>query len=686
MSFQRKKVATTLAYLLGAGGAMSVSAAYAQAVNPDVPSSTRPDIRVEVTGSNIKRVEAEGALPVQVITRSEIEREGIQTVEALISRLSANSSIGGIAMAASEGGFNVGYSSASLRGLGSSRTLVLLNGHRLSNTAFSGTSVDLNAIPLSAVERVEVLTDGASAIYGSDAIAGVINFILRKDFTGAEATAYYGDSEHGGGGAQNYNVAAGWGDLAKDKFNVFGTVDYKKLDRLKAAQREFSKTAYLPFATGGPLDRTSGNGIPGNVFLPAIQDTKSPAAPGCLPPFSFPTADFPNNCQFDFSSTIDTLPDQEQWNVFGSARWQFLPDHQAFIDASWSQNKTTTRISPAPVSSATLLSGEPVLTSPGSPFYPTDFAIANGVNGEPLEVFWRSLELGPRTDSIKTEQTRIVGGVQGLLFGWDYSAAVNWSQSKAEDSWPSGWSFGSQLLPILNSGQINLFGFNTPDAVNLLRSSQVTGKVTEAKGTSTDVEVKASRDVWQLPAGPLALAWGGNYRREEYEYIASDAVQSGDVLGLGGSTPTLAPVNRNVWSVFTEVNIPIVKSLEASVAVRYDDYEDVGNTTNPKFSVRWQPTREILLRASAGTGFRAPSLIELYQPFQFGATGNQYDDPLRCPSTGSPRDCNTQFTTRGGEIPTSSPNARNSGAPVSSLNRLRVCRLAPTTGTSRSRT
>ena len=193
MKFKRNKVATALACLLGAGGVVSLPTAFAQAVNPDVPSSTRPpapDIRVEVTGSNIKRLEGEGALPVQVITRQEIEQQGIQTAMGVVERLSSNSSIGGLNLQGSEGATGVGYAAASLRGLGSARTLVLLNGRRLANTAFSGTSVDINSIPLSAIERVEVLTDGASAIYGTDAIGGVINFILRKDFTGVEASAY----------------------------------------------------------------------------------------------------------------------------------------------------------------------------------------------------------------------------------------------------------------------------------------------------------------------------------------------------------------------------------------------------------------------------------------------------------------------------------------------------------------
>src|SRR4051812_23309595 len=155
MKFEKKRVAVALAGAFGVGGA---------ALIVGVPAFAA-DVRVDVTGSNIKRLESEGALPVQVITREDIDRQGIQSAAQLVERLSANSSIGGLNLAGSEGGTNVGYASASLRGLGSSRTLVLMNGRRIANTAFSGASVDINSIPLSAIERVEVLTDGASAIY-----------------------------------------------------------------------------------------------------------------------------------------------------------------------------------------------------------------------------------------------------------------------------------------------------------------------------------------------------------------------------------------------------------------------------------------------------------------------------------------------------------------------------------------
>jgi iron complex outermembrane receptor protein len=175
---------------------------------------------------------------VTVITRAQLESEGIQTAFEAMERLSANSSIGGLNSQGAIGATGTGFSSASLRGLGGTRTLVLMNGRRLANTSFNGGMVDINSIPISAIERIEVLTDGASAIYGTDAIAGVINFILRKDFTGVEAYAYYGDSEQGGGKTERYSGTLGWGELARDKFNVFATFDYTKIEEIHAAQRE----------------------------------------------------------------------------------------------------------------------------------------------------------------------------------------------------------------------------------------------------------------------------------------------------------------------------------------------------------------------------------------------------------------------------------------------------------------
>jgi len=201
--------------------------------------------RIEITGSNIKRVQDEGAVPVQIITRKDIDRRGITSVEELMMTISANgtgadnlSSNVGIQLGTTDRNNN-GNSSANLRGLGASSTLVLLNGRRISNHGAKGNAVDLNSIPFSAIERVEILKDGASAIYGTDAIGGVINFILRKDFKGVELSASTDITQHGGGDHHRLGILAGWGDLAKDRFNVMGALSYDRQEVLNGSQRSF---------------------------------------------------------------------------------------------------------------------------------------------------------------------------------------------------------------------------------------------------------------------------------------------------------------------------------------------------------------------------------------------------------------------------------------------------------------
>jgi len=242
MKFQRKKVATALAYVLGASGAVTLLAGPAQAA----------DIKVEVTGSNIKRIEGEGALPVQVIGREEIAKSGATNAMEIMNLISANNSAGNVSVGNVIGATTFSNQTASLRGLGGQSTLVLVNGKRLGTFAGGITGaegVNLSAIPFAAIERVEVLKDGASAIYGSDAVGGVINFIMRQDFTGIDATAWYGAPTRSNPGASDHNgdqyqlmATAGYGDLAKDKYNAFISVNYNQQNALDQFSRNFSMT------------------------------------------------------------------------------------------------------------------------------------------------------------------------------------------------------------------------------------------------------------------------------------------------------------------------------------------------------------------------------------------------------------------------------------------------------------
>ena len=253
MRAQRRKITEGLALLAGGTSLLTLGPAFGQAANPDAtaaPPTGAPDIRIEVTGTNIKRVENEGALPVTVITRRDIERSGATTTMELLQQVSSNASLNAVTIPNSVGAVTFSAQTASLRGLGGGRTLVLLNGHRIDS--FAGElpgvqGVNLSAIPVQAIERVEILKDGASAVYGSDAIGGVINFITRSDYRGAEATAFYGTPTRGGGGDQwQASGTLGFGDLDKDRWNVFLSAQYNEQKKLDQVDRDFSRSSYRP--------------------------------------------------------------------------------------------------------------------------------------------------------------------------------------------------------------------------------------------------------------------------------------------------------------------------------------------------------------------------------------------------------------------------------------------------------
>jgi iron complex outermembrane recepter protein len=286
-------LAVALAYALGIGGGATliVGTAYGQ----DQQGQPRGTVKVEVTGSNIPRIQGETALPVQIITRDDIQKTGAVTTEDLLRTVAIAVQGNTNTVAASSAGSTAsGVSSASLRGLGSQRTLVLINGRRIpgGGVITDAVSVDVNMIPLSAIERVEVLKDGASAIYGSDAIAGVINFILRHDYKGVEASATYGDSEHGGARQKIAVGTVGWGDLATDRWNVMVTAKYEKDEALFGRQRGFAKSGINVDANN---DTTSGNTFPANFkAVDGSFGTVNPGAPNnCAPsvlaPFFPPT-------------------------------------------------------------------------------------------------------------------------------------------------------------------------------------------------------------------------------------------------------------------------------------------------------------------------------------------------------------------------------------------------------------
>lgn len=645
--------------------------------------------RVEITGSSIKRIDAETALPVQVLTRDDIQRTGAVSVEQLMQTISASASSGAQMASGASGATTGGISSVSLRGLTSLRTLVLVNGRRVAPYGVGFTndsvSVDVNSIPLAAIERVEILKDGASAVYGSDAIAGVVNFILRKDFKGTDLSAELGGSTRSKGGTGRASVTWGMGNLAQDRYNFMLVGSVAKEGALFGRDRDFAARA---FNVEHGSDTTSGNTFPANIAaVDGSFGSRNPtASTNCRSPYSFkPPADLgynPQVCRFDPASMVSLLPEIERASLFASAKFALSPNLEAFVEASYNRNKQRTVIQPVPISDQFTIPSNNVLANtapynlyttkpsstiiltPSSAYYPTDYVkVLTGGATPDLFVRYRAGVNGDRDFTDISEAPRFTAGLRGSAMGWDFDTAFLHSQSKVREQIADGYPIYSKILPLLNSGTVNFFGDSTAAVNEQLRATNFVGDAFVAKSSLTSFTGKASRDLAQLPGGPLALALGAELRRESYNFSPSLALSQGDISGYGGNFAAVDR-SRNVTSMFGELAIPIVKSLDADVAVRYDRYQGVGNSITPKASLRWQPTPIVLVRGSIGKGFRAPSLGDLYTPRTDGVSQTGLTDPLRCVTTEDGiKDCDTQFGTVNGGNPNLKPE-RSTNATV----------------------
>jgi iron complex outermembrane receptor protein len=563
---------------------------------------------------------------VQVITREEIARSGAITVAEIMSQVSANL-IGrtDVPYNSAVGNSQAGLSSANLRGLGDASTLVLLNGRRAANYAANGGAVNLNFIPVAAIDRIEILKDGASAIYGADAMAGVVNFILRKEFAGVLLSGYGGETQHGGGAQKQATLAAGYGDLEADRYNVFVVANYQKDDVLHARDRPFSRTGYRPEEGA---DNTNLETFPANIRSPTLLNPE--LASGCAPPVTIP---IPGTlrCGHDTLAVINTIPPVERTSVLGAATWQINPDIQLFAQALYSYNRYVLTRNQAPTT---------LVYPAGGPFYPTEFAATHGIGGN-LTVLYRTVPLGPITDDARNDALHVVVGAQGWLASWNYDAAWIYSENTQTYSGIRGRVSSRRLSDAFASGLINPFGQSGPEGDALLASTEAPGEVYHNKGTTNSLEIKASRELYELPAGALAIAVGAEARREQLSINFSPEQTSGDIIG--STTAQSTSGGRSVGAVFVEASIPFAQTLEMQLAARYDHYSDFGGTTNPKVAIRWQPIASLLFRSSYGTGFRAPTVPDLYTPLTSGLTRNRYNDPARCGQTHLPTDCNATF-------------------------------------------
>ena len=553
--------------------------------------------RVEITGSNIKRIGNEGPLPVEVITRADIERKGVTSTNDLLRSLTYMSSYNDELISNSPN--TTGSSSAGFRGLSGDQTVVLLNGRRLANYGFDGAFVNLNTIPLGAIQRVEVLKDGAAAIYGADAIGGVINFITRKDYKGIELTGSYGLSSRGDSMEAAAGITAGFGQLDADRFNVLVNLNYMKRDPLTNLERDRTSSAdYRRFGGGNQLSTfaPSGNFVDPTTKLqspftpcpdPKLVVTPSPRTPG---------AAGSSSCLFDFAPYRTTLYSTERLGGLAAGRLKVSENLQVFGEFLFARSDSFASAAPAP-GNFSLPVGHPANTF-----------------GEPLSVRGRPLQAGPRTTDNTSDATRLLAGVEGTAFGFDYNVAVGQAKNKATNV-DGGYFLLDKMNAAITNKTFNPFSLTNPQSViDAIKSSD--SRVGET--TNTFFDAKLSGELFQIGGGVAAFAAGLVLGKEEIADVPGPNTQAGNVFGSIQQSPVVA--SRKLTALYAELSVPFTKSIEAQFAVRTDRYEGGINSTTPKVAIRFQPMKEVLLRASYSEGFKMPSLRD-----QFGGANGSAD-------------------------------------------------------------
>ncbi|HEU4818906.1 TonB-dependent receptor [Janthinobacterium sp.] len=598
--------------------------------------------RVEVTGSSIKRVAKEGALPVQVISFDQIEKQGITTTEQLVRTLSANGTgadnmtSGNNVFGADADRVSGGASFASLRGLGPSSTLVLLNGRRIATHGASGKSVDLNSIPLGAISRVEILKDGASAIYGTDAIGGVINFILKTNYNGVEASVSTNDTQAGGGATRRASLLAGTGSLESDRYNIMASLTVDKAERLNGSDRSFVNgfqpgRGLSPDTTGTPFaNQMAGTGtalgtsfqLPGdpNKYLQANPLSFQGKCDSIAGMSQYQTELWKDvtsplrtrySCAYDYGADYVLQFPVERANLLSRGTFQLAPDHRMFVEVLGSRTKATAILTPMQVQAT--VANKNLYPVGGAYYQDLSAYIPTFDKSKPISYKWRANDVGNRTQENTTDNARVLVGFEGNFGKWDYKAGISRAESSTKTKLTDGYSYTDKLYAALATGIINPWvgagQSQTEAAKQLIESTKFRGDFQHGKTTLTQIDGSVSGELFQLPAGALAMAAGFDLRREGYSFAQDvDATQ----ILLSPGNAALKDASRTVKAVYAELLVPVTKDLEMQLAIRRDDYSLVGATTNPKVAFRYQPADFLLFRGSASKGFLAPSFQQLY--------------------------------------------------------------------------
>ena len=648
---------------------------------PKTPAQTLE--RVEITGSNIRRINSETASPVQTLTREDIDKSGRASVAELLQTLSVDNQ--GSVPKNFGAGFASGASGISLRGLGTASTLVLLNGRRIApyGLADDGQKVfaDLNLIPLDAVERVEILKDGGSAIYGSDAIAGVVNVILRKDYRGLAVNASYGTTQYWNGQEKRIAFTGGFGDLQAQGFNVLANLEVGRQGEIynrditdrgyigRADLRDLGFSAQQALGGTGAItsNNAAGAAINGNVRNPTTLDyynrgnlagvgfTRTFPGAACSNFTNHPQGDPGGGCLIDaFQQYVQIQPSQEYYNLFVRGTLNILPQMQGYGEFNWYNNKTPGLQHAGEREQHGRIPGRPGQQRAGVARRRAPRQPVLRHRGAP------ALPGGRRWPARQQHQVGLLPllvGVKGTAADWDYDSAFLYSENKVSNTRtgyiqrdvmnallnPTGFAIqpGSTVASTSNNAAVaaaNSAAYAALPAGSLWRIAENAGLNSaalyaalsptisnDAKAQITQVDLKASRELMPLPGGPLGMAVGAELRRESISLEPTSGTERGNIVGLGYSA---YDGGRTVAAGYVELLAPVLKQLEVSAAVRYDHYSDAGSSTTPKLGLKYTPMRELALRGTYARGFRAPSSAENGRGGL--AAFSTAADPLRC--------------------------------------------------------
>lgn len=597
-----KKLPSAIQFALFVSAASLVSGnAVAQDTSSDTEAKTLD--RVEVTGSRLKRAEIEGASPVIVIDRSTIDASGDISV-ADVLRDSTFASFGNFKP--QSGSSAQSLATIDLRGVGSGRTLVLIDGHRAPTNPMSASSgTDLNAIPLAAVERIEILTDGASAIYGSDAIGGVVNLIMRKDFNGAELRYGQGQTKVTGGDLEDASVLFG---LTGDRGRLLG-----------GASKSSRGMVFTRDQIGGGARGVSTYG--NNYYN---WDTGNPAP---VPGFDCNQNGFwtlgNGLCSFDFNSVAANEASVDNKSVFVRGDYQINDDWSVYMAASSTQVETFGRYAPVP-----------------GIFSVDDGTVNDVVQGDGLPTYFyhRFAAAGNRDNTTNATNDDFLLGFQGQLSD---SVSVDFGIRRTQyryNELGNGYVIQSLATQAANNGDYLITDPFGASQETLNGFTATIGR--DSFYTSEQVYGSVNFDLFEMGGGVSNAVVGVEYYDDAFKDEYDSLSQAGVVLGSSGGS---SAGDRQQYAAYFEWLLPFTSTFDISLAGRYDKYSDYGNDFSPKISARWQPLENLTLRGSYGEGFRAPGLDILYQADSFSA--EPVNDPRSCAALGQPEDCQLQVDT-----------------------------------------